>query len=296
MSWQELYIQNLTDNIIEISDFLTAAGALAVSLQDAGDQPLYEPDPNAPPLWQYTTVIGLFDQHTDIEKIICDLQLHFNLPMTLPYQIVQVEDKDWLQQCKDLFKTIYINEKLRICPSWDPPKDNAQIATVTLDPGLAFGTGSHATTQLCLKSLATNLTIPETVIDYGCGSGILAMAAIKLGSQKVFAVDIDEQALEATRENAKRNGISNKRLQTYFPKQLPNIKVDFLVANILAEPLLQLLPEFSALVKPGGGIVLSGILDEQAEMIIQAYRDHFVIKKTDSLEGWSCLSGKRLTV
>lgn len=293
MPWLELHLQNLSEQITEIGDYLTEQGALAVTLQDSADQPLYEPELNTTPLWQHTNIIGLFEQDADIQKIVLSIQIMFNLPTSVTYQVIQVEDKDWLSQCKDLFKTVYINNKLRICPSWDVPAEANNIATVLLDPGVAFGTGSHATTKLCLKWLATHLSQPKTVIDYGCGSGILGIAANKLGAQQVYAVDIDQQALDATRENAYRNQINLQHLATYLPRELPRIQADLLIANILVQPLLHLLPEFLRLLKENGEIVLSGILEEQVTIITEAYHDHFLFEPYESLDGWSCLWGKR---
>jgi ribosomal protein L11 methyltransferase len=281
MPWLELRFQTDLKHIETASDLLTAAGAQAVSFQDAGDQPLYEPDPEQLPLWEKTTVIALFDTETNIDALVKSIEKILALPLPLTYEVISVADQDWQKIIRDSFHPIAINDRLWICPSWEMISDS-QAAIVQLDPGVAFGTGSHATTRLCLEWLTTHNLEQQIVIDYGCGSGILSIAAIKLGAQSVWAIDIDPQALEATRDNAQRNDIITLQLHTVLPTQLPELSADILVANILAQPLLELAPVFARIIKPGGSIVLSGILDHQVD-------------KPRLLDGWACLSGKRLT-
>lgn len=294
MPWLELQIQ-VPEKIAEsVGDILSELNALAVSFHDAGDQPLYEPEPGTLPLWQQTKVHGLFTTDTDLIEVVKQLQIYLGTTSNLHYQIINIADKDWQQEYQSNFKAICIANRLWICPSWDdviPDAENSAI--VKLDPGLAFGTGSHATTRLCLEWLAKHLTNQSLVIDYGCGSGILGIAALKLGADKVWAVDNDAQALQATRDNAIRNDLSDDQLTAVQPEKLPHIQADVLVANILALPLIELAAKFASLLKPAGEIVLSGILSEQREMILSAYADNFDLTECIERDGWLCMSGKR---
>lgn len=296
MSWLELQIQIPEHMAESVGEFLSELNALAVSFHDAGDQPLYEPELGTLPLWQQTKVHGLFTAGTDLTVIIHQLKTHFNLSLNFPFQIIKIEDKDWQKEYQSNIKAVHISDRLWICPSWDsvPISDADNTAIVHLDPGLAFGTGSHATTRLCLEWLAKHLTQQSLVIDYGCGSGILSIAALKLGAQKVWAVDNDAQALQATEENGLRNNLSDGQLIAVLPENLPDIQADLLMANILALPLIELATKFAKLLKSGGEIVLSGILSEQQEMILSAYRDNFDLNECVELDGWLCMSGKRI--
>lgn len=293
----ELQIQ-VPEQIAEyLGELLSELNALAVSFHDAGDQPLYEPEPGTLPLWQQTKVHGLFSTETDMDEIVNQIQLQLQLGMSnnLSYQIIQIVDKDWQKECQNNFKAISVNNRLWICPSWDVVSaETNNAAIVRLDPGLAFGTGSHATTKLCLEWLAIHLSDPSLVIDYGCGSGILGIAAIKLGASKVWAVDNDAQALQATRDNALQNDLTDSQLIAVFPEHLPHIQADILVSNILALPLIELAAKFASLLKPGGHIVLSGILHEQRAMILSAYSSNFDMNDCCEKDGWICLSGRRL--
>ncbi len=294
MPFQEIQLKIPEDSADLAGDMLNELGALAVSFHDAGDQPLYEPEIGTTPFWQQTKVHGLFPSDIDIQPIINQIQYQLSSIKPLTLEVVNVPDKDWQKECQDNFKAICINDRLWICPSWDQVKTDINNATVIhLDPGLAFGTGSHATTRLCLEWLTQQIASPDLVIDYGCGSGILGIAAIKLGAKQVWSVDIDPQALEATRENAVKNNIPIEQIHTVLPELLPSLQADVLVANILALPLIELASLFANLVKPGGDIVLSGILNEQCEMIITAYANYFDLNEPTTLDEWICLSGKR---
>ncbi len=295
MPWLELQLQVSEQLAESIGELLSELGALSVSFHDAGDQPLYEPAPDTQPLWQQTKVHGLFTIETNLNEIVKKLQSHLGSINNLPYQIIRIEDKDWQKEYQNNTKAICITNRLWICPSWDTITitDENNPVIVHLDPGLAFGTGSHATTRLCLEWLAKRSARSALVVDYGCGSGILAIAAIKLGAQKVYAVDNDEQALQATHINALRNDLSDDLLITVLPENLHNMQADLLIANILALPLIELSPKFASLLKPGGEIVLSGILREQHEMIISAYKDNFDLRECIELDGWLCLSGNK---
>jgi ribosomal protein L11 methyltransferase len=256
MPWNEIRIVTSADEANDLSDHLTALGAVAVTFQDAGDEPIFEPKPETPRLWHQTIVIGLFDSETLLESITESLD-------PLPYQVWHIPDENWERRCLEDFKPIQMGKRLWICPSWHQPPD-PQAVNVILDPGLAFGTGSHPTTRLCLEWLDASITPDQSIIDYGCGSGILAIAALKLGAKKALAVDNDPQALIATRDNAERNHIDSKDLITQGPDENITEPADILIANILAQPLKELASHLASLTKPGGKIALSGILKDQA--------------------------------
>jgi ribosomal protein L11 methyltransferase len=266
-----------------LADELTACGALSVTFQDAADEPVYEPALNTTPLWLHTNVVGLFEEHVDVEQLLSCLQLNFP---TLPtYVAEKIADREWSRVWMDNFHPMRFGQRLWICPTWhEPPYPND--INILLDPGLAFGTGTHATTALCLTWLdqATDL-IGKIVLDFGCGSGILAIAAAKLGACEVWAVDNDPQALFATRENAMQNKVL-AQFHLYLPEDCPSLQVDVLLANILATPLIELAPRLIAQVKPAGLIVLSGILNTQVESVTSAYRAVCDILEIAEQEDW----------
>lgn len=223
-----------------------------------------------------TDVIGLFDAETDMNDVVAILENHPLLGAGFAHKIEQLEDKDWEREWMDNFHPMRFGERLWICPSWrDVPDENA--VNVMLDPWLAFGTGTHPTTSLCLQWLDSLDLTGKTVIDFGCGSGILAIAALKLGAAKAIGIDIDPQAIQASRDNAERNGVSD-RLELYLPKDQPEeMKADVVVANILAGPLRELAPLISVLPVSGGLLGLSGILASRAESVCEAYADSFAL-------------------
>lgn len=277
----------------EISNLMDEAGVLAVTLESHTDEELFEPPLNTTPFWQQTTLHALFETDTDLSNLLSAITQILQ-PESLDYQITTLadQDQDWQKNFMDTVSPICFANKLWIYPSWHTLPDDGKPA-VLLDPGLAFGTGSHPTTQLCLEWLANEIIGGEDVIDYGCGSGILALAALKLGARKAWAIDNDPQAIEATLENAKRNQITDNTIEAFTPETLPaDLYVDILVANILANPLIALAPHFARLVKPGGKIVLAGILTEQVENIIQAYTSWFNFSQQVG-ETWVCLVGGR---
>jgi ribosomal protein L11 methyltransferase len=211
-------------------------------------------------------------------------------PIALPsYRIEAIEDKDWVREWMDNFHPMCFGEKLWICPSWhQPPKPDA--INILLDPGLAFGTGTHPTTALCLNWLDQADLEDKTVIDYGCGSGILAIAAALLGAKKVIGVDTDPQALEATQANAERN---NVQIATYLPQDCPNERADVVLANILAGPLQALAPTLASLSRPNADIILSGILEGQADTVSMSYQSLFTMQAPTQKEEWVRLVGQR---
>ena len=291
MPWLQLELEANPDNAERLSELLHAAGAAAVTLQDAADQPLFEPPVGTTPLWNTTRVIGLFAADTDIPAVLASLtqQLtHASLP---PWHLNPLEDRDWVRAWMDDFQPMHFGEQLWICPSgFTPPEPKA--INILLDPGLAFGTGTHPTTAMCLRWLDAHPPRDLAVIDYGCGSGILAIAACKLGARHVSGVDTDPQALLATHDNAEKNHVGSC-IEAYLPADFHSEPVPLLLANILAGPLQSLAPHFAALVAPTGHIVLSGILAEQADSVIQHYQAAFDIQVVAQQEEWVCLAGRR---
>ncbi|HBS3487799.1 TPA: 50S ribosomal protein L11 methyltransferase [Klebsiella pneumoniae] len=276
MPWIQLKLNTTGANAEDLSDALMEAGSVSITFQDTHDTPVFEPLPGETRLWGDTDVIGLFDAETDMKAVVAQLEQHPLLGAGFAHKIEQLEDKDWEREWMDNFHPMRFGERLWICPSWrDVPDENA--VNVMLDPGLAFGTGTHPTTSLCLQWLDGLDLNGKTVIDFGCGSGILAIAALKLGAAKAIGIDIDPQAIQASRDNAQRNGVS-ERLELYLPQDQPeSMKADVVVANILAGPLRELAPLISVLPVSGGLLGLSGILASQAESVCEAYADLFAL-------------------
>jgi len=290
--WLELHVKTTAEHANQIGDQLTLLGATALTMQDAGDQPIYEPALDATPLWQDTIVVGLFDDQQTMEPILAYLKRQQALGLLKDFQLQPLADQDWERRCLDDLKPLCFGKRLWVCPSWlTPPEPEA--VNVILDPGLAFGTGTHPTTSLCLEWLDANIKSGDTVIDYGCGSGILAIAALKLGANQVMAIDHDPQALDATRQNGERNQLAPSELKTCLPDDFVPQQVDVVIANILAKPLIELAPRLSTFVKQGGQILLSGILIEQAEHVAEAYKPWFLMKNSVSKQEWVRLEGVR---
>ncbi len=268
-------------------------GALSISLSDAGDEPIYEPLPGENPVWGESIVTATFDAESDVKLIY--QQLTSKLPDHLAIGVRQksLQDQDWDQAYKQHFQPLQCAPDLWIVPSWSDPPDPA-ATIIQLDPGLAFGTGSHPTTALCLAWMSSSDLIGSQVIDFGCGSGILAIAAIKFGAKHVTAVDIDEQAITACKSNMKVNAIKPDQIQVGAPEIIESTGVNLLIANILAGPLVDLAPRFADLVKPGGQILLSGILKTQLDDIQLSYKPYFELDPDNYRDDWVCVSGKRL--
>jgi ribosomal protein L11 methyltransferase len=263
---------------------LAELGALAVTLEDDADDPLLEPEPGEQPLWPACRVRGLFDAHQDLDAVIQKL----NSPVQP--EIVVIEDRQWETAWRDNFKPMRFGSNLWVCPSGEAAPQGATV--VRLDPGLAFGTGTHPTTALCLEWLARLPLDGKQVIDYGCGSGILAIAAAKLGADCVQAVDYDPQALTATRDNAAANDVAGKIIASN-PERFDTGTADLLVANILARPLAGLAETFARLVAPGGRIGLSGILPTQCDALTVTYSRWFTLNDAILRDGWVLLEGRR---
>lgn len=291
MPW--IQIRFITDKQLatELSDFLSQAAAASITLQDAADQPLLEPGVGETPLWNSVIVTALYDAQTDTDAVLAYLTQQLAPRELPPYQLCPLEDKVWEREWMKHFHPMRFGRRTWICPSWQPPPE-PHATNIFLDPGLAFGTGTHPTTALCLEWLDANLQGGETVIDYGCGSGILAIGALKLGARQVWALDIDPQALVATRENAKKNHLG-QALHILSSEQPLTIEADVLLANILANPLISLAPFFAQRVKPGAMAVLSGILREQQSAVFSAYGDHFKLLSSAQNGDWIRLDLKR---
>ena len=291
MSWIQLKLDTSPDQSSALEDLLLDCGACAVTFQDGCDQPLYEPDPGTTPLWSNLRILGLFTADADIEAIIA----HMNNVIPGSYQahrVEIVEDKDWEREWMTHFHPMQFGKRLWVCPSWKDVPDPGAV-NLMLDPGLAFGTGTHPTTALCLKWLDAQTLEDKQVIDYGCGSGILAIGALLLGAEHVLGVDTDPQALEASRDNANRNNIQDGRLHVCYPKDTPETLADVMVANILAGPLIGLAETLARLTRPKGLLALSGILLEQAEDVLEAYKPWFDMDPVTEMDDWVRLSGTR---
>ncbi|MCP5291078.1 MAG: 50S ribosomal protein L11 methyltransferase [Burkholderiales bacterium] len=302
MSWKTLVIT--TNNVYAepLSEALLALGALSVEILDAAagtadEQPLYgEPGAPAQQLWQKTEVSALFEEGADVIAILRSAVDATGMPEQPGYHVDVVEEQDWVKLTQSQFDPISISRRLWIVPTWHQPPDPAAINLI-LDPGLAFGTGSHPTTQLCLAWLDQSLQHGETVLDYGCGSGILAIAALKLGARYVTGVDIDPHAIQASQANAVLNACDVERFffttdYAVTEKNPDSIaQVDIVVANILSNPLIMLAPVLAQATRGGGRIVLSGILQEQSQDVQAAYQSWFEMQATQSQDGWVLLTG-----
>lgn len=293
MPWLQLKIQTTREYAESINTFLNLFGAVAITLQDAADQPLLEPDLNTTPLWNEINILSLFKPEISVEKIIEFLNQQLGNAAIKNYQTELLPEENWERAWLKDFHAMQFGKNLWICPSVETPPDPNAV-NIILDPGLAFGTGTHPTTALCLEWLDENPPKNKTVVDYGCGSGILAIAALKLDATEVFAIDHDEQALLATRDNAERNNIALERLNIFLPENLPTIKTDLLIANIIANPLIELAPLFAELIKPNGDLVLSGILEDQIDLIKNTYEKYFSIENIMQKNEWVRVIAKKL--
>lgn len=289
MAWQQLKINVKVAFAERIGDLLSELDAQAVTFLDAKDTPMYEPKPGEIKLWPDTQVVGLYDAQEDIGHVIKTILKTFAAQTHIEYVVDQLEDKDWEREWMENFHPMQFGQRLWICPSWrDVPDPNA--VNIMLDPGLAFGTGTHPTTALCLQWLDQANIAGKTVVDFGCGSGILAIAALKLGAAKVIGIDIDPQALQASQDNALRNNVADK-LSLYLPEDQPDTAADVVIANVLAAPLKELSDTVSGLCAKQGYLVMSGILAEQAESVIEAYAEHFTFTPVKQQGEWVRLSG-----
>jgi ribosomal protein L11 methyltransferase len=287
MSYIQLELTSAASDVETLSEQLESLGALGVTWIDAFDNPIYEPEPQAHPLWDEIIVTALFPEQADIETIKTTLQNQLGM---IPIRQSHVEDENWVEKNLSDFKPIAITPKFWICPSWHEV-NIVDAKVLRLNPGLAFGTGEHPTTQMILKYLIQHPPMHNTVMDYGCGSGILALSACILGAKHAYAVDIDPQALIATHNNAQLNHILDDKITIGLPDTLTHIQVDQLLANIFMVPLLKLHKIFTTLIKPQGEILLSGILASQVEQIFITYEEDFHLTIADQQEEWLLLHG-----
>jgi ribosomal protein L11 methyltransferase len=292
MPWIQLRLSADEETAEKYSDWLMACGSQAVTFIDAKDTPIYEPLPGDEVIyWSNTVVMGLFDASHDMDEVIGYLQGIHPDKQAMKYKLEQLEDKDWEREWMDNFHPMKFGERLWICPSWRDVPDPTAV-NVMLDPGLAFGTGTHPTTALCLTWLDGLDLTDKTIVDFGCGSGILSLAALKLGAKKVIGIDIDPQALQASLANAKRNNVED-RLELYLPQDQPTLTADVVVANILAGPLRELAPVIIEFVGDKGLLALSGVLEDQAQTLQTIYGQWCDMDPVTVQNEWVRLSGQR---
>jgi ribosomal protein L11 methyltransferase len=295
MAWQSVSFLTDASHAEAFCDALLEIGALAASIEDADagtpeEKPQFgEPGSVNSPGWTHSRVVTLFDADVAFEALLAEAAKSIGLPQAPAFTLEIIAEQNWVQLTQSQFDPIRVSERLWIVPSWHEAPDPAAVNLI-LDPGMAFGTGSHPTTRLCLEWLERTVTNGCSVLDYGCGSGILAIAAARLGAGRVAGVDIDPQAVEAAYANAERNGV-----QALFAESAKNVagEYDFVVANILSNPLRVLAPAICAHVRPGGQLALSGILREQAEEIIAIYAQWLPLQIADQREDWVCLAGTK---
>ena len=286
MNWLQLIIPTDEANADKISDALLEHGAVSVTLQDMQDQPVLEPVPGETPLWPTVQLRGLFEAEADRGRIIEGLEAVPDVQRPGNIRWREVGDRDWERAWMDRFRPMRFGRRLWIVPTGMAIPHDLENIEIRLDPGLAFGTGTHPTTALCLEWLDSRTLNDAKVVDYGCGSGILAIAAALKGAAHVDCVDNDPQALEATAANAGRNGVAGA-IRGFDPESFTAQGADIVLANILAGPLIDLAPVISGCARAGGRIVLSGVLEEQVELVVAAYRPVCGTVEIEVLEGWA---------
>ncbi len=290
MPWLQLKLTATQEQTPLIELLFENMGALSITLSDAGDQPILEPGLDEQPLWHETTITALFNGEADVDALCSHICQSLNQDISLQLEQQWLDDQTWERVWLEHFHPMQFGSRLWVYPVGETP-DIKETVVLKLDPGLAFGTGTHPTTALCLGWLDGYEISGKTVIDYGCGSGILAIAALLLGAKSVLAIDHDPQALQATTDNAEKNGVAD-RLTITSPEKAPNIQADIMLANILAGPLIELAAKLANMVNPGGEIILSGILQEQAESVSHAYQPHFTKLSKQTREDWVLLHGE----
>ncbi len=297
MAWVSLKIEAQDNTADLISDTLMELGALSAIIEDANaetvdEQPIFgEPGDPPPGIWQQNLVSALFDEGVDIEAVMAELQEQTKLP-SLSHTTETVEEQDWVRATQSQFDPIRITDKLWIVPTWHDSPDPDAI-NIILDPGLAFGTGSHPTTHLCLDWLTRTVQPGQSMLDYGCGSGILAIAAKKIGAGHVVGVNIDPQAIQSSLYNAEQNNVS---ADFYPASEYQSEEFDIVVANILSSALSVLAPALAKSCKAGGRIALSGILREQESAVSAIYAEWFDMETPQYMDAWVLLTGTRKCV
>ena len=293
MTWLQLRLDTNRDDVETLEDLMLATGAVAVTMEDNADQPLLEPAVGETPLWGQIRITGLYPADANMGDV-----LHA-FPGGLLQQANQrveiLEEKDWEREWMQHYQPMQFGPRLWVCPSWLDPPDPAAV-NLLLDPGLAFGTGTHPTTDLCLQQLDGMVLNGRTVVDYGCGSGILAVAALKLGATRALGVDNDPQALAASRDNTQRNSLAADRLPVALPEDVDRQawaqRAELVIANILAGPLIDLSTTLLHFLQPGGTLLLSGLLQTQADELCQHYAERIALQVVGEKDGWVCLRGE----
>ena len=292
MTWLQLRLDTRPGEIESLEERMLATGAVAVTMEDNADQPVLEPGVGETPLWGQVRLTGLYPADADMDRVLAgfppQLLRHANQRVEI------LEDKDWEREWMQHYRPMSFGKRLWVCPSWLQPPDPGAI-NLLLDPGLAFGTGTHPTTALCLAQLDSMDLAGCDIVDYGCGSGILAVAALRLGAAFALAVDNDPQALVATRDNADRNGIAAAGMEVVLPDAVDHQawsgRASLVIANILAGPLMELADTLSAFLQPGGTLLLSGLLDNQAAALCEHYAKRINLQVAGEKDGWVCLRG-----
>lgn len=300
MPWLQLFADTDKLQAPIIEDALLNAGAVSVTFKEhiphgSNEKPILEPTLGETPLWEHTRVTGLFDADINTQSVhwLLEQQLPIESHSALSLRWEQLEDKDWEREWMQNYQPIQCADNLWICPSWISPP-NPKATNVLLDPGLAFGTGTHPTTFLCMQWLAAENLNDTHIIDYGCGSGILGVTALLLGAKQATGVDIDPQALLATQDNLLRNHLEKETFTVHQPHDCPQQTADIMIANILAGPLVELAETLIALIKPNGKICLSGILNHQAQAVMEAYSHSIHFDPIEQKEEWVRLTGYKL--
>jgi ribosomal protein L11 methyltransferase len=291
MPWIQTHLTVDKSQAPLIELLLENLGALSITLGDAGDEPMLEPGPGETPLWSATRVTGLFSGDTDPDSLRAALNHALEKDISRHLTVERLEDQDWERSWLDQFKPMRFGQRLWICPTGHTV-DAEDAVVVDLDPGLAFGTGTHPTTDLCLRWLDGADIQGKTVIDFGCGSGVLAIAALKLGAARAIGIDHDPQAIIASRDNAARNGVAD-RLEAHLNQEFNPQTADVVLANILANVLVELSDQIAPLVAPGGELALSGILADQADSVIQAYQGELHFSPAIEKDGWVLLHARK---
>ena len=294
MPWIQLSLHTCKADSEEAEQALLDNGALSVTFKDAEDKPVLEPLPGETPLWDQIIMTGLYEADIDSDALLTHITSTLHNTLSQPVNTIKVEaleDKDWVRAWMDDYRPMQFGKRLWVCPKHIPPPE-PQAINLMLDPGLAFGTGTHPTTALCLEWLDSADIENKQVLDFGCGSGVLAVAALLLGANHCIGTDIDPQAITASQDNAAANGV-NSKLDLYLPNDMPDAQFDIVLANILAGPLTELAEALAMHCKTGGHIVLSGILESQSEKIIQAYSPWFELEPITVKEDWIRVNGIR---
>ncbi|MEX0740675.1 MAG: 50S ribosomal protein L11 methyltransferase [Pseudohongiella sp.] len=291
MPWLQIKARITDAEAPQMEQLFQSAGAVSVTLLDAEDEPVFQLDPDTTPLWQQTMLCALFEDNADTDSVIALITAASRLQES-DLLTEKIADQDWERAWMADFKPMRFGNRLWVCPSWsEPPEPDA--VNIMLDPGLAFGSGTHPTTALCLAWLDSQQLVNKTVIDYGCGSGILAIAAALLGASHVVAVDNDPQAVTASGNNRDLNGVPAELMTVHLPGE-SHEPADVVVANILSGPLAELTPVLTSLTKPGGTLILSGVLSEQTEQLMASYTPFFAMQAPVIQDEWVRIEGTRL--